>query len=305
MKVYISSSWKQRERVRQLARMLRDRNIDVYDFTDPGCRSTPEIPPEKFPEPFDSHTHYYPEYLERPEWRAAVEENLKTIRGCDALVLLLPCGADAHADYGVAVGLGKPTIVVGHPADGERSPTHLWSMMVDELEGAVGLLNGWKLDGKLPTKLRPAGEHEWSMPAIQQELLLKAVEAGATVRPVSWPSGLEMLMGEIRAHAVNGGGYTMIATAIADVGLRLVTELLELRRCLTDPPAASAREPERRCSSGWEPQVQGDDVADDSLRAQRERPCAACVHMQSNTQFGPPADICDQCGPSHRNWRNQ
>ena len=50
MKIYISSSWKNRERVRNYAMLLRKREHEVYDFTDKNCRETQEIPPEKFPE---------------------------------------------------------------------------------------------------------------------------------------------------------------------------------------------------------------------------------------------------------------
>jgi glutaminase len=125
--IYISSSWKNRERVRELADLIRDAGYDVYDFTDPRCRKTPEIPPEKFPEQFDPAEHVYGEYLQNPAWREAVEENKKALDRCAAVVLLLPCGIDATADWAYAVGLGKKSVVIGHPPAGERSPVHLWA----------------------------------------------------------------------------------------------------------------------------------------------------------------------------------
>jgi hypothetical protein len=132
MKVYISSSWKNRSEVRALADALRLHEHEVYDFTDPACRQTPEIPPEQFPEQFDPLQHHYPEYLNRPEWRQAVEENRKALAWCDVVVLLLPCGIDATADWALAVGMGKRSVVVGYPKAGERSPVHLWAdVMVD------------------------------------------------------------------------------------------------------------------------------------------------------------------------------
>lgn len=132
--VYISSSWKQRIRVRKLATLLREAGFRVYDFTDPSCRKTPEIPPEKFPEQFDPDRHNYAEYINKPEWRAAVEENRRAIEKSEIVILLLPCGADAHADYGYALGLGKKAIVVGHPEKGARCPTHLWAEKIVETE---------------------------------------------------------------------------------------------------------------------------------------------------------------------------
>jgi len=127
MKIYISSSWKNRSRVRSLAKDLSFMGHEVYDFTNPDCRKTPEIPPEKFPEQFDPNKHFYPEYLDRPEWRAAVEENKDALAWCDLVLLLLPCGIDATADWALAVGMGKRSIVVGQPVIGERSPVHLWA----------------------------------------------------------------------------------------------------------------------------------------------------------------------------------
>lgn len=128
MNVYISSSWKQRERVRSLAIMLRSAGHTVYDFTDPACRNTPEIPPEAFPAQFDPSQHVYAQYITaQPEWRAAVECNRAALDRCDMVVLLLPCGNDAHADWAYAVGRGKRSVVVGHPNAGDRTPTHMWA----------------------------------------------------------------------------------------------------------------------------------------------------------------------------------
>lgn len=127
MNVYISSSWKNRDRVRALAILLRSHGHTVYDFTDPACRNTPEIPPEKFPDAFDPERHHYPTYIQRREWRAAVECNRAALDVADACVLLLPCGPDSHADWAYAVGRGKRSAVVGHPRAGERTPTHMWA----------------------------------------------------------------------------------------------------------------------------------------------------------------------------------
>lgn len=126
MNIYISSSWKNRDRVRAFAVALRSQGHEVYDFTDPLSRKAPETPPELFPAQFDPTKHNYAEYLDSvPNWRTAVYGNLAAIRRCDLCVLLLPCGADSHADWGVAVGAGKRSVVVGQP--GERTPSHLWS----------------------------------------------------------------------------------------------------------------------------------------------------------------------------------
>jgi hypothetical protein len=126
MKIYLSSSWKNRERVRYLAQQLEERGFSVYDFTNPKCRNGPEIPPERFPEQFDPEKHAYKEYLESvPEWRQAVFENKAAIENCDLIVLILPSGLDSHADAFYGLGLGKRLIICGQPK--ERTPTHLWA----------------------------------------------------------------------------------------------------------------------------------------------------------------------------------
>jgi hypothetical protein len=126
--VYISSSWKQRERVRKVAADLLAVGYEVYDFTNPVCRTTPEIPPERFPDLFDPAVHDYEDYLRAvPEWRAAVECNREALDRTSVVVLLLPCGLDAHADAFYALGRGARLIVVGSPLKGERVPTHLWA----------------------------------------------------------------------------------------------------------------------------------------------------------------------------------
>jgi len=132
MKIYISASWKKREEVRTLAEKLRELGHEVFDFTDHKCRNTPEIPPEKFPEQFDPEKHNYHYYLDRPEFRFAMSENYHAIAWADLIILLLPCGLDATADWALGVGMGKSSIIVGHPGVGVRCPTHLWADLFTE-----------------------------------------------------------------------------------------------------------------------------------------------------------------------------
>ncbi len=134
LKIYLSSSWKNRERVRDMAAKLREMGHEVYDFTDPNCRQSPEIPPEKYPEEFDPNTHKYSDYINKPEWKQAVIENRKAIAWSNFIVLLLPCGADSHADWALGVGMGKRSVVVGQPRKGERSPVHHWADRIFDTE---------------------------------------------------------------------------------------------------------------------------------------------------------------------------
>ncbi len=128
LNVYIAASWKQRERVRALAIRLRESGFEVYDFTDPTCRGAREIPPEEFPQQFDPAKHNYREYLSsEPHWRGAVEGNRAALERADIVLLLLPAGADSHADWAYGLGKGALSAVVGAPRAGERTPSHLWA----------------------------------------------------------------------------------------------------------------------------------------------------------------------------------
>ena len=118
-----------------MAIKLREMGHEVYDFTDPNCRKTPEIPPERFPEEFNPDKHIYSRYIQKHEWCMAVNENYNAIKKADFIILFLPCGNDSHADWALGVGMGKRNVVVGQPRKGERSPVHMWSdRILDKVE---------------------------------------------------------------------------------------------------------------------------------------------------------------------------
>ena len=130
MKIYISSSWKNRNLVREISNRIRKLGHKVYDFTDPRCRASEEITMEKLHRVGRAEVYLkssYKEHLARAEWMSAVLENKRALNSCDLVILLLPCGIDAHSDWAYAVGRNKRTIIVGTPEEGERSLVHLWA----------------------------------------------------------------------------------------------------------------------------------------------------------------------------------
>jgi len=142
MKIYISSSWKNREKVREMAIRLRKDGHEVYDFTDKDSRKAPECSPEDQQQPFDPEVHKsYAKYLKCERMYAAVIGNQEAIQWCDLVILLLPCGNDAHADWAYGVGLGKRSVVVGQPRKGEQTYTQLWSdKILDNPDDIYGFL---------------------------------------------------------------------------------------------------------------------------------------------------------------------
>lgn len=187
MNIYLSTSWKNRVRVRVMAIKLREAGHEVYDFTDPKCRgASAEIPPENYPDNFDPEEHVYREYLQSvPEWKAAVFGNRRAIEKCDVVLLMLPCGNDAHADAFYGYGLGKYLIVCGQPRKDERTTTHLWAQkFLDDDSEAPDFLN--KLDLSIPRTgdvvlHRQTGE-TWLVAYGK-----KHIEGGGHVAPVGWP----------------------------------------------------------------------------------------------------------------------
>ena len=131
MKVFIASSWKNREKVREIAVRLRKDGHRVYDFTDSNTRKIRECPPESQQEPFDPETHKsYVEYLKTEKaarMYASIMNNQEGLRWCDLVIMLLPCGNDANMDFAYAIGQGKNSIVCGMPRKGEQSYTQLWA----------------------------------------------------------------------------------------------------------------------------------------------------------------------------------
>lgn len=139
-KIYIAASWKQRERVNKISKELSSRGHVVFDFTDNASRAEVNrhmcldfpiyatSPKATYPERYDPTKQKYGHYLrEMHEYDDVMKNNLAIIKKCDVCILLLPAGADSHADWGACVGASKITCVVGYPESGERSPCHLWA----------------------------------------------------------------------------------------------------------------------------------------------------------------------------------
>jgi hypothetical protein len=139
-KIYIAASWKQKDRVNKIAHVLSERGHIVFDFTDNTSRMKvnqaldldfqlcDEQPKTKYASKYEPQNNKYGEYLQNMHlYQEMMKNNLAIIKKCDICILLLPAGADAHSDWGAAIGAKKITCVVGYPENGERSPCHLWA----------------------------------------------------------------------------------------------------------------------------------------------------------------------------------
>lgn len=117
-RIYIASSWKNAETVREIATSLAAIGYGVYDFTDGDMHfSFNAADIERFAgkrEEID-----WLEFNECPEAHLAFKADRFGINWADAVLMLLPCGRSAHLEAGYAVGRNKPLIIYGDLPKGE------------------------------------------------------------------------------------------------------------------------------------------------------------------------------------------
>jgi hypothetical protein len=113
VRLYVASSWRNRHYFDTLAR-LRAEGFDCYDFRNPDP-SEPSNKGFSWAEIDPNWQQWTP-----AEFRAALRHPIArkgfalddaALRGCDACVLVMPCGRSAHLEAGFAMGQGKPVVV--------------------------------------------------------------------------------------------------------------------------------------------------------------------------------------------------
>lgn len=115
MKVYIASSWKNFETVREVAQHLRSRGIEVDDFTDArgGDRYVFDYREEGM-----GHLDGI-EFMKDRRTQLAFDQDKAGLDWADAVLLILPSGRSSHLEAGYAVGQGKKLVILGPFPPGE------------------------------------------------------------------------------------------------------------------------------------------------------------------------------------------
>jgi hypothetical protein len=114
VKIYVASSWRNPYQQNVVA-VLRAEGHDVYDFRNPPGRAgfawkqVSDKPPHEWT-PEDWRTT-----LQHPDAIAGFNADMGALEGCDACVLVLPCGRSAHLELGWAAGAGRRTYVLAAP----------------------------------------------------------------------------------------------------------------------------------------------------------------------------------------------
>ena len=107
-RIYLASSWRNPRYPVTLER-LRMAGFEVYDFRDPESTfQWKQIDPGWA----DWKPEEIRQALDHPLTGRAFDADRDAIAKCDALVMLMPCGASAHMELGYAAGLGKQTVIV-------------------------------------------------------------------------------------------------------------------------------------------------------------------------------------------------
>lgn len=107
MKIYLASSWKNADQVKQIKEVFESKGHKVDAFCDTSSGrfvfSFNQLP--------DVSTHNAISVMDFPVVQKAFMEDKKWIDWADAIVLILPAGNSAHLEAGYAKGSGKKLVI--------------------------------------------------------------------------------------------------------------------------------------------------------------------------------------------------
>jgi len=123
MKIYLASSIKNLRTCRELGIKLRELGNEVYVFCD--AEEPSQIATEEFQRLPVYKTLDAKEALSHPLTYKIWFEDMYKLRQCDCLLLLLPCGKNAHMEAATAKGDGKKVVVFGPVVAGDWDTMYL------------------------------------------------------------------------------------------------------------------------------------------------------------------------------------
>lgn len=116
MNIYTATSWKNEKFVLEFARTLRSWGHDVYCFAELGQGQNVFIWSEVITPDDDGIT-----CLDTDDSRRAYYVDKKNLDWSECVILILPCGRDAHLEAGYGKGQGKLLFILGDWPKGEYS----------------------------------------------------------------------------------------------------------------------------------------------------------------------------------------
>lgn len=107
-KIYLATSWKNEHYTRVLA-LLRENGHTVYDFREKGFLFSQLVSEGVDVEKLSAREQY--ELLNHDTAERAFQMDMEGLQSSDVLVMMYPCGNDAHLELGWAVASGLYTII--------------------------------------------------------------------------------------------------------------------------------------------------------------------------------------------------
>lgn len=108
-KIYVASSWKNANRVRNLIDVLRSIGFIVYDFTYHSFNwADLDLPNAKEEAKIDGRDKLATlKWFNHPEVCKHFQLDFAALNACDLLIAIFPCGKSTHIEVGFVAGRGK------------------------------------------------------------------------------------------------------------------------------------------------------------------------------------------------------
>jgi nucleoside 2-deoxyribosyltransferase len=128
---FISSKWRNKEKVEELTKKLRNLGCEVISFLEyPINKEVVKEDPEEAMRKWEAMTDW--EKNDRVKQIAEIDK--ESINKADTLILLLPAGISSHLEAGFARGLGKECILIGKPEKPESGYLMIFDRMFETIE---------------------------------------------------------------------------------------------------------------------------------------------------------------------------
>lgn len=152
MKIYLASSWKMKQTVIEMAKILRNGGHVVDAFcNDDGTRTSfnwDELTGIMEDEGIDINRLNAIDMMKHWRVREAFQEDKKWIDWADVLIMLMPCGRSSHIEAGYAVGKGKKLYIMGGFEKGEFDTMYGFANGMYDYDDINCLLDALELDNK-------------------------------------------------------------------------------------------------------------------------------------------------------------
>lgn len=112
---FVSGRWRNRDKVLDLSRKIREKGYKVYCFLETSHNEHRVAnDPEEDMKEFEKR-----DWRSDPYIREVFEKDMEGQRKSDVFAMLLPAGKSCHVEAGAAYGLGKKCILIGEQKEAE------------------------------------------------------------------------------------------------------------------------------------------------------------------------------------------